>query len=48
MRLLALLVRGLLGSRRPAPRPKPPTDPEHLQRVYRDTHRQVESLRRAA
>jgi hypothetical protein len=31
--------------RRPALRP---ADPERLQRIYRDTHRQVEELRRAA
>jgi hypothetical protein len=35
----------LLGRRRPQPRP---ADPEHLQRIYRDTHRHVEELRRAA
>jgi hypothetical protein len=48
MRLLALLIRRLLGRRRPAPRPVPPTDSEHLERVYRETHRHVEDLRRAA
>jgi len=48
MRLLARLIRRLLGRRRPAPRPVPPTDPERLQRIYRETHRQVEDLRRAA
>ena len=32
----------------PAPRPTPPIDPERLQRIYRDTHRHVEDLRRAA
>ena len=42
MRLLALLRR---GRSRPAPRP---LDPERLQRIYRETHRQVEELRRAA
>ena len=38
-------LRRLLGRRRPAPRP---ADPERLQRIYRETHRQVEELRRAA
>ena len=48
MRLLARLIRRLLG-RRPVPHPvPPPTDPERLQRIYRETHRQVEDLRRAA
>ncbi|HEU5243328.1 MAG TPA: hypothetical protein VFU33_02910 [Gaiellaceae bacterium] len=35
----------LLGRRRPMPRP---ADPERLQRIYRETHRHVEELRRAA
>jgi hypothetical protein len=35
----------LLGRRRRMPRP---ADPEHLQRIYRETHRHVEQLRRAA
>jgi hypothetical protein len=48
MRLLVLLVRRLLGRRQPTPRPRPPADPERLQRIYRDTQRQVEELRRAA
>jgi hypothetical protein len=49
MRLLVLLVDRLLGRRRrPAPRPRPPHDPERLQRVYRETQRHVEELRRAA
>ena len=39
------LIRRLLTRRRPMPRP---TDPERLQRIYRDTHRHVEELRRAA
>jgi hypothetical protein len=39
------LVRRLFGRRRPMPRP---ADPERLQRIYRETHRQVEELRRAA
>jgi hypothetical protein len=39
------LVLRLLGRRRPLPRP---TDPERLQRIYRETHRRVEELRRAA
>jgi hypothetical protein len=38
------LFRRVFG-RRPAPRP---ADPERLQRIYRETHRQVEELRRAA
>jgi hypothetical protein len=41
MRLVALL----LGRRRPGPRP---ADPERLRRIYRETHRHVEELRRAA
>jgi hypothetical protein len=48
VRLLAQLIRRLLGVRRPAPRQVPPTDPERLQRIYRETHRHVEDLRRAA
>ncbi len=40
MRLLRLLRRG----RRKAP----PVDSEHLLRIYRETHRQIEELRRAA
>ena len=48
MRLLALLIRRLRGRRRPAPRPRLPTDPERLHRIYRETHRHVEDLRRAA
>jgi hypothetical protein len=39
------LLRRLLGRRRPATRP---ADPERLQQIYRETHRQVEDLRRAA
>jgi hypothetical protein len=39
------LLRRLLTRRRPAPRP---ADPERLQRIYRETHRHVEELRRAA
>jgi hypothetical protein len=41
-RLLALLRGG--RSRRKAP----PIDSERLLRIYRETHRQVEDLRRAA
>jgi hypothetical protein len=48
MRLVVLLIRHLLGRRRPAPRPGPPIDPERLQRIYRETQRQVQDLRRAA
>ena len=47
MRLVRSLIRRLLG-RRPSPRPVPPTDPERLQRIYRETQRHVEELRRAA
>ena len=39
------LLRRLLGRRGPTP---PPADPERLQRIYRETHRQVQELRRAA
>jgi hypothetical protein len=39
------LLRGLLGRRRPVSRA---ADPERLQRIYRETHRRVEELRRAA
>lgn len=35
----------LLRRRRPRPRL---ADPEHLQQIYRETHRHVEELRRAA
>jgi hypothetical protein len=42
MKLLDLLRRG-----RPRPAPKP-IDSERLLRIYRETHRQVEYLRRAA
>jgi hypothetical protein len=44
---MKLLAR-LLGRRRAAPRPRPPIDSERLQRIYRETHRHVEDLRRAA
>ena len=44
MRLLARL----LGVRRRTPRPTPPIDAERLQRIYRETHRVVEELRKAA
>jgi hypothetical protein len=39
------LIHRLLGRRRPVPRP---VDSERLHRIYRETHRQVEELRRAA
>jgi hypothetical protein len=39
------LIRRLLGRRRARPRP---ADPERLQRIYRETHRHIEELRRAA
>jgi len=39
------LIRRLLG--RPGSGPRP-ADPERLQRIYRETHRHVEELRRAA
>jgi hypothetical protein len=48
MRLLVLFIHRLLGRRRPVPRPRPPHDPERLQRVYRETQRHFEELRRAA
>ena len=38
-------LRRLLGRRRAAPRP---ADPDRLQRIYRETHRHMEELRRAA
>ena len=44
---MKLLLR-LLGRRRPTARPRPPIDSERLERIYRDTHRRVEELRRAA
>jgi hypothetical protein len=47
VRALLLLVRRLLRRRRPAPQP-PPIDPERLQRIYRETHREVRDLRDAA
>ena len=40
MRLLRLLRRGT--------RKAPPVDSEQLLRIYRETHRQIEELRRAA
>lgn len=39
------LLRRLFNRRRAVQRP---ADPERLQRIYRETHRQVEELRRAA
>jgi hypothetical protein len=48
LRLLARVIRRLLGRRRPRPAPRPPTDPDRLHRIYRETHRHVEDLRRAA
>ena len=48
MRLVVSLIRRLFGPRGPAPRPRPPADPERLQRIYRETQRHVEELRRAA
>jgi hypothetical protein len=42
------LVRRLLRRRRHAPLPRPPIDSERLERIYRETHRRVEELRRAA
>jgi hypothetical protein len=38
-------IRRLLTRRLPTPRP---ADPERLQRIYRETHRHVDELRRAA
>jgi hypothetical protein len=43
-RLYGLLLR---GRSRETTRPKP-LDSEHLHRIYRETHRHVEDLRRAA
>jgi len=43
MKKLLVLLRGRRSRRRPAP-----IDSERLLRVYRETHRQVEDLRRAA
>ncbi|MFL5960485.1 MAG: hypothetical protein ACJ75G_09495 [Gaiellaceae bacterium] len=48
MRRLLRVIGRLLGRRRPAAPPRRPTDPERLQRIYHETHRQVEDLRRAA
>jgi hypothetical protein len=42
---MRIVRRLLFRRRRPMPRP---ADPERLQRIYRDTHRHVEELRRAA
>ncbi|HEY5695008.1 MAG TPA: hypothetical protein VIR14_10925 [Gaiellaceae bacterium] len=39
------LIRRLLARRRTVPRL---ADPERLQQIYRETHRRVEELRRAA
>ena len=39
------LIRRLLARRRPT---SSPADPERLQRIYHETHRRVEELRRAA
>jgi hypothetical protein len=41
------VIRLLFARRRPTPCASP-TDPERLQRIYRETHRGVEDLRRAA
>jgi hypothetical protein len=43
MRRLLALLRGGRSRRQP-----PPIDSERLLRIYRETHRQVEDLRRAA
>ena len=43
---MKLFLRRLLRRRRPAPRPS--IDTERLERIYRETHRRVEELRRAA
>ena len=48
MRLVLNLIRAFLGRRKTAPRSTPPTDPERLQGIYREQHRRVEALRRAA
>ena len=41
-------VRRLLGYPRPVPPRRPAIDSERLQRIYRETHRHMEDLRRAA
>jgi len=48
VKLFARLRHRLLGRRRPTPRSKLSADPERLQRIYRETQRHVEELRRAA
>ena len=48
MRLVVQLVRALVGRPSPTPRPRPRIESERLERIYRDTHRHVEELRRAA
>ena len=48
MRLVRRLVRQLLGHPRPVPPRRPAIDSERLQRIYRETHRQVQDLRPAA
>ena len=48
MRLVLALIRRLFGSPRPRPRPTPPPDSDRLDRIYRETHRDMEDLRRAA
>jgi len=47
MRLVVRVSR-LLSRRQPTPRPGPPADPERLQRIYRETQRHLEDLRRVA
>lgn len=42
------LILSLLRRRRRAPSLPRPTDSGRLQRIYRETHRHVEELRRAA
>jgi hypothetical protein len=48
MRLVRRLVRQLLGRPRSVPRWRPAIDSEGLQQIYRETHRHMEDLRRAA
>jgi hypothetical protein len=44
---MKLILRRVLR-RRAVSRPRPPIDSERLERIYRETHRGVEELRRAA
>jgi len=48
MRILLAVIRRLFGGTRPRQRPTPPPDSDRFDRIYRETHRDVEDLRRAA